>query len=363
MQRTAQAIIDLDALEHNFKLARRFAGNSKLMCVIKANAYGHGMLPVADRLHAADGFAVACVEEALALRWHGIEKPVTVFQGYRDKKELELCAAQRFWPVVHHEAQLHLLSSSPPPMPLTVWLKISTGMNRLGFAPGEVLPLWRRLSAMKVIKEVKLMTHMARADEDARNADRGEIDFTDRQIQAFGDCTAGLQAERSQANSATLVAWPEARAEWVRPGIMLYGASPFLPGCGPDLDLKPVMKLTSRVIAINAHKQGDPIGYGGTWICPRDMKIAVIAIGYGDGYPRGVDADTPVLIQGRRAGIVGRVSMDLLTVDLKGVDARVGDEAVLWGPGLPVDEIARHANTISYELLCHVSNRVHYEYR
>jgi alanine racemase len=361
MQRTAQAVIDLSALEHNFNLARRFAGNSRLMCVIKANAYGHGMLQVADRLHRADGFAVASVDEALALRRHGVEKPVTVFQGFRDEQHLRVCAGETFWPVVHHENQLRLLSSFTAATPLTVWLKISTGMNRLGFAPVEARSLWDCLKSLPAVREIKLMTHMARADEGAQ--DRGQDDFTGRQLEVFEACTAGLQAERSMANSATLVGWPKARAEWVRPGIMLYGASPFLPGGGPELDLKPVMKLTSRVIAVNAHKQGDPVGYGGDWVCPRDMKVAVVAIGYGDGYPRGIGADTPVLIQGRRAGIVGRVSMDLLTVDLKEIDAGVGDEAVLWGPGLPVDEIARQANTIAYELLCNVSNRVQYEYR
>lgn len=363
MQRTAQAIIDLGALEHNFNIARRFAGNSRLMCVIKANAYGHGMLPVADRLHAADGFAVACVDEALALRWHGIEKPVTVFQGFHSERELQLCAAKNFWPVVHHEKQLQLLASFTAVAPLTVWLKISTGMNRLGFAPEETLSLWKRLQSLTAVGEVKLMTHMARADEGVPGESQASSDFTRRQIESFAACAAGLQAERSLANSAALVDWPASRAEWVRPGIMLYGASPFMPGCGPDLDLKPVMKLTSRVIAINTHKSGDPIGYGGTWTCPRDMKIAIVAIGYGDGYPRGIDADTPVLIQERRARIVGRVSMDLLTVDLQGIDAGVGDEVILWGPGLSVDEIAQHANTISYELLCSISNRVHYEYR
>lgn len=363
MQRTARAVIDLSALEHNFNLARRFAGNSKLICVVKANAYGHGMLPVVDRLHRADGFAVACVDEALVLRWHGIEKPVTVFQGFRNERELHLCAAKKFWPVVHHERQLLLLASFQTETPLTVWLKISTGMNRLGFAPEEARSLWQRLKALKAVGEVKLMTHMARADEGAQCEPQDTADFTQRQIERFSACITGLQTESSLANSAALVGWPASRAEWVRPGIMLYGASPFLPGCGPELDLRPAMKLASRIIAINVHKQGDPIGYGGTWTCPRDMKIAVVAIGYGDGYPRGVDADTPVLIHGRRAGIVGRVSMDLLTVDLKGINARIGDEAILWGPGLPVDEIARHANTIAYELLCSVSNRVQYEYR
>jgi alanine racemase len=363
MQRTAQAIIDLGALEHNFNIARQFAGNSKLMCVIKANAYGHGMLPVADRLHAGDGFAVACVDEALALRWHGIEKPVTVFQGFHNERELQLCAAKKFWPVVHHEKQLRLLASFQTGMPITVWLKISTGMNRLGFAPGKAKSLWRRMKALKAVGEVKLMTHMARADEGAQGELQISNDFTRRQIESFTASTKGLQAERSLANSAALVDWPASRGEWVRPGIMLYGASPFLPGCGSDLNLKPVMKLTSRVIALNTHRQGDPVGYGGTWVCPHDMTVAVVAIGYGDGYPRGVVAGTPVLIRGRRAVIVGRVSMDLLTVDLQGIDAKVGDEVVLWGPGLSVDEIARHANTISYELLCNVSNRVHYEYR
>jgi alanine racemase len=232
-------------------------------------------------------------------------------------------------------------------------------MNRLGFRPEDTPAVWERLRGNASIRQVRLMTHMARADE---GRGRG-ADPTALQLQLFDSVTVGLDTERSLANSAALIDWPEARRDWVRPGIMLYGASPFLPGRGPKLDLKPVMTLRSRVIAINERKRGEPVGYGGGWVCSKDMPVGAVAIGYGDGYPRHIEAATPVLVNGKRAPIVGRVSMDLLTVDLSALDAAVGDEVSLWGEGLPVDQIAAHADTIAYELLCNVYGRVHYEYR
>jgi alanine racemase len=357
--RTARAIIDLNALRHNYREVRRFAPQSRVMCVIKANAYGHGMAEVARALPQADGFAVACLDEALQLRSQGIRQPLTVFQGFQSVEDLQLCRRHGLWPVIHHVSQLEILADEGAAMaPLEVWLKVATGMNRLGFRPEDTPAVWERLRGNASIRQVRLMTHMACADE---GRGRG-ADPTALQLQLFDSVTAGLDAERSLANSAALIDWPEARRDWVRPGIMLYGASPFLPSRGPKLDLKPVMTLHSRVIAINERKRGEPVGYGGSWVCSKDMPVGAVAIGYGDGYPRHIEAATPLLVNGKRAPIIGRVSMDLLTVDLSTLHAGVGDEVSLWGEGLPVDQIAAHASTIAYELLCNVYGRVHYEY-
>lgn len=360
--RTARAIIDLNALRHNYREVRRYAPDSRVMCVIKANAYGHGMTEAAHALPQADGFAVACLDEALQLRGHGIRQPLTVFQGFQSTEDLQLCRRHGLWPVVHHPSQLEILDAQEAVgEPLEVWLKIATGMNRLGFRPEEAAAVWRHLREHGLLRRVRLMTHLARADEG--RAEESGNDPTLQQLRLFDRVGTGLDAERSLANSAALIDWPEARREWVRPGIMLYGVSPFLPGRGPALNLQPVMMLQSRLIAINARKRGEPVGYGGVWVCPRDMRVGVVAIGYGDGYPRHVEQGTPVLVQGKRVPVIGRVSMDLLTVDLSGMEARVGDEVILWGKGLPVDEIAQHAATIAYELLCNVHGRVHYEYQ
>lgn len=359
--RTARAVIDLNALRYNYREVRRCAPKSRILCVIKANAYGHGMVEVARALPEADGFAVACVDEALELRSSGIKQPLTVFQGFQSAEELQLCRQHGLWPVVHHSSQLEILRAGNTGKPFEVWLKVATGINRLGFRPEEAQVVWQQLRNVADLRQIRLMTHMARADEG--KGDAANPDPTILQLRLFDEVAAGLNAECSLANSAALVGWPEAQREWVRPGIMLYGASPFLLSRGPSLSLKPVMTLQSRLIAINTRKRGDPVGYGGMWVCPADMPVGAVAIGYGDGYPRHIDEGTPVLLNGKQAPIIGRVSMDLLTVNLSGSNAAVGDEVTLWGEDLPVDVIARHADTISYELLCNVYGRVHYEYR
>lgn len=357
--RTARAVIDLNALRHNYREVRRYAPDSRIMCVIKANAYGHGMVEAARALPQAEAFAVASLDEALQLRQGGIQQPITVFQGFQSAEALQLCRRHGLWPVVHHASQLEILAASPG-SPLEVWLKIATGMNRLGFRPEDGQAVWRQLSNNASLRQVRMMTHLARADE-GRAED--VHDPTMLQLRLFESVTAGLDVERSLANSAALIDWPEARRDWVRPGIMLYGASPFLPGRGPALNLKPVMTLQSRLIAVNARKRGEPVGYGGRWVCPADMPVGAVAIGYGDGYPRHVEQGTPVLVNGKQVPVIGRVSMDLLTVDLSATQARVGDEVTLWGQGLPVEVIARHADTIPYELLCSVYGRMHYVYQ
>jgi alanine racemase len=356
--RIACAEINLSALRHNFNLVREYAAHSSIMCVIKANAYGHGMLEVAETLSEADGFAVACVDEAIVLRRNGVNVPVTVFQGFANSAELAACAEFNLRPLVHCEAQLKSLQDTKRQRPASVWLKLSSGMNRLGFPCEQAGTFWQAINRMDGIQRVGLMTHMACADEGP------DSDFTHRQIERFFAGTQSLNGEKCLANSATLLGWPPAQADWVRPGIMLYGASPFLPGIAHDClgRLQPVMRLTSQLIAINHCRKNDSVGYGASWTCPEDMPVGVVAAGYGDGYPRHIDAHASVSINNRRAAIIGRVSMDLLTVDLRNMHVAVGDEVVLWGPEVPVDEIAGSAETIAYELTCSVTGRVHYRY-
>lgn len=360
MERTALATIDLAALKHNLGIVRRYAPQSKVLAVIKANAYGHGLLPVAKALSDADGFAVACLSEALALR-RVTSQRIVVLQGFQSADELIGFSDNKLEPVLHQQWQLDaVLQSVVLGQPLSVWLKLGTGMHRLGL-DADSLPEGLRgiLSALQTnnnVFGVQLMTHMACAD----NRSDG---FTVLQLQEFARLTDNFELPRSVANSATLVGWSESRLEWLRPGIMLYGVNPFDEGVGVELDLQPVMKLSTRLIAVDECKKGDMVGYGGHWVCPRDMRIGVAAIGYGDGYPRHAPNGTTVLVGGRRASVVGRVSMDMLTLDLSECeDANVGAEVTLWGGGLPVEEVAAVAGTIAYELLCSVYGRVNYEY-
>lgn len=357
MTRSAEARIDLSALRHNFQRVRQSAPTSRVLAVIKANAYGHGMLRVAQALDAADAFAVARLDEALVLRAAGIDKPIVLLEGFTTSDELAALAQHGLETVVHNEFQIALLEQNSTPKPIPVWLKIDTGMHRLGIAPDNTSAAWNRLqSCAAVAKPIRFMTHFANSDlrGDARNA---------AQIAQFTAALAGLQGERSSANSAAILALPETHTEWVRPGIMLYGVSPFTDGHAQDEDLRPVMTLSTQLIAVNHHRKGDAIGYGGEWVCPEDMPVGVAAIGYGDGYPRHARAGTPVLIDGVRAPLIGRVSMDMITLDLRALpDAKIGTPVVLWGEGLPVEEIAECAETIAYQLLCGVSARVRSTY-
>jgi alanine racemase len=329
MTRPTRALIDIEALRANLRRVRAAAPGSRVLAVIKANGYGHGLVRSASALREADGFGVVSVEEGVVLYHH------------------------RLSVVVHDERQLRILERSSLPRPLTVWLKVDTGMHRLGFAPGQVQEAWRRLSnCASVAPRIRLMTHLACADEP-------ETPTTAEQLRLFAVATAGLQGERSIANSAAILRLPGAHADWVRPGIMLYGASPFAGTVAADEGLRPAMSFMSRIIAVNHLRRGERVGYGGTWVCPEDMPVGVVAVGYGDGYPRNIAPNTSVWLRGRRAAIVGRVCMDMLCVDLRGFpDAGVGDEVELWGPNLPVEEVARSASTIPYELLCGVAPRV-----
>ncbi len=353
MRRVARALIDLQALRHNLARVRSLAPVSRVMAVIKADAYGHGMLSVAQALEQADGFAVTCVAEALYLRDAGIRHPLLVLQGFADADDLSAIAENGISAVVHEPAQLRLLESTIVKKPIDVWLKVDTGMHRLGFPPADIQWIYQRLSALSTVCGAPtVMTHLAYADDrvDPR---------TQLQLAQFDQIVATLKVESSIANSAAVLSLPASHRQWVRPGIMLYGSSPFLDGDAVQDGLKPAMTLQAPLIAIKRCQRGDTVGYGGSYTCPEDMPIGVAAIGYGDGYPRHAPSGTPVLVADNRAQLVGRVSMDMITIDLRNIKApKVGDQVIAWGHGLSVDEVARHAGTISYEILCNAGHCV-----
>jgi alanine racemase len=323
------------------------------MAVVKANAYGHGLVPTALCLADADAFAVARLEEALALRGAGVRKPIVLLEGVFNAEQLAEAARQNLEIVVHEREQLALLERAPAGHRFVVWLKIDTGMNRLGFRATQVEAALAALTSMgERLHELRLLTHFASADEH-------DNPLTGHQLAQFAHLSRGLTFARSLANSAAIFAQPAVHAEWVRPGLALYGVSPFADQVGGALGLAAAMRLVTTVIAVREVPAGETVGYGGTWRAARDSRVAIVAGGYGDGLPRSLPNGTPVLVHGQRAALAGRVSMDMIAVDVTGVDAvQVGDTAVLWGPELPVEEIAAHAGTISYELLCGVSQRV-----
>lgn len=354
--RPAQARIDLQALQHNFRRVRALAPDSKVMAIIKANAYGHGLVQVAQALSGADAFGVVCIEEAISLREAGIGRRIVLLEGLFGEDDLALIHGYQLDVVIHHASQLEILERSQLLQPLHVWLKIDSGMHRLGFAADQVMAVSERLKKLPMLGSLGYMSHFACADEPQNSA-------TQIQLERFNEVCADLAGERSLANSAAVLAWPATHYDWVRPGIMLYGSSPFPEKSAAELELQPVMTLASSLIAVNLHRKGDAIGYGGDWTCPADMPVGVAAIGYGDGYPRHAPAGTPLLVNGKRTPLIGRVSMDMICIDLRLLpDAKVGDEVILWGAGLAVDEVAQQAGTIAYELLCGVASRVHFSY-
>lgn len=353
MARAATALIDLDALRHNLQRVREAAPGRYVMAIIKANGYGHGMVRVARAMANADAFGVASIDEAIVLREAGIETPITLLEGFFEAQELALIQHHRLGVVIHHAAQLDILEAHPLSTPIPTWLKIDSGMHRLGFAPEKAQDAWRRLKACRwVANPIRLMTHLASADD--RHSPQ-----TLRQLECFSAAIAGIEGERGIANSAGILGWPQTHADWVRPGIMLYGVSPFIDGVAVDDGLKLVMTLTSKLISVNRFKKADAIGYAASWVCPQDMPVGVVAIGYGDGYPRHAAPGTPVLVNGKRVPLIGRVSMDMISVDLSSQpSAQIGDPVTLWGQGLPVEEVAHCASTIPYQLLCGVTQRV-----
>ncbi len=349
---TVEAYINLSSLKYNLEQVKLLAPNSQVSAVIKANAYGHGLVRTAKALSDVDGFSVARLDEAKLLRDAGLDQPIVILEGFSDTQDLQEISHYSLQVVVHHVFQLEILESAQLPTPIDVWLKIDSGMHRLGIKPGQAQSAWWRLQDANSVAIVRLMTHLASSDEFSSEQ-------TNKQTRCFQAATAGLQAERSIANSAGIIHWPDTHANWVRPGIMLYGVSPILGKIAGDFNLKPVMTLKSQIISINQFREGDPIGYGASWVCPEDMPIGVVACGYGDGYPRHAQLGTPVLIRGQRVPLIGLVSMDSICVDLRGIDdIDIGEEVTLWGDGLPVEEVAQHASTVAYELLCGVSQRV-----
>ena len=347
-QRSARIRIDGEALEHNLGRVKACAPGSKIMAVIKANAYGHDVLLAAARLQSADGFALAMPLEAVALRQAGFSHPLVVLQGFASGDELSLCAEYDLQPVVHQQWQAELLQAANG-LRVDVWLKIDTGMHRLGVPPQSVDSVYRMLESAKAVGDIRFMSHFA-------NADDPQHPLNNKQLDSFFKAISNYGAERSIANSAAIISNSDSHLEWVRPGIMLYGTSPLLGRSAQELDLEPVMQFETRLAAVQHIRQGEAIGYGSTWQCPQDMAVGVVAAGYGDGYPRHAPSGTPVWINGQLCPTVGRVSMDSVCVDLRGVEARHGDRAVLWGRELSVDTVASHAGTISYELLCHAGN-------
>ncbi len=351
-------MIDTAALQHNLSRVRELAPGCRVLAVIKANAYGHGLVTAAEALGGADGLAVARMGEALALREAGCRSRIVLLQGMRDAGELDAAARHGFEPFIHQEWQVGLLESFRGPQILRVWLKIDSGMHRLGFAPAEVPAIAARLSACRAVAQpFALATHLA-------DAERTGTAETADQLAVFSTATSGLPGERSIANSAGLVAWPAARADWVRPGIMLYGISPFADQTGADLGLLPAMSFETEVIALREVAAGERVGYGGAWTAPGDARIAVAAVGYGDGYPRSAGNGTPVTVAGRPARVAGRPSMDMLTIDVTGLPGvAVGDRVELWGHEVPIERVAVAAGTIPYELTCRVGRRVTFSTR
>lgn len=320
------------------------------MAVIKANGYGHGLMRVAEALAAADGFTLLDIQDAVRLREAGYRQTILLLEGFFSAEDLEVIAAYDLSCVIHSAWQIELLDAYPRRAALDVWLKVNSGMNRLGFTPQQVAAAMERLRRHPAVREITLMTHFANADEA-----RGVAG----QLALFNDLAAPYRLARSLANSAALLRYPETHGDWVRPGIMLYGSSPFADVSAQQLGLRPAMTLGSRIIATQELRAGDEVGYGALFRAEHPMRIGVVACGYADGYPRHAPNGTPVLVDGQRTVILGRVSMDMLYVDLGALpQAGVGSTVTLWGAGLPVEEVARAAGTIGYELMCALTARV-----
>ncbi len=351
--RTATAVIDLHALSNNYRLIQSLSPDAKVLAVLKANGYGHGLERIANALPDADAFGVARLDEALALRSAGIEKPIVLLEGFFAKEDIETLALNNLETIVHNEQQLDAIMNAELTKPLKVWLKIDTGMHRLGINPEQLPYFYRALSqSNNVEKPIVLMSHLASADEKNNAA-------TPKQMALFDELTANFRLEKSLANSAGVLLWPQSHYQWIRPGLLLYGVSP-LPSDIKVAGIAPVMTLQSSLISVREITAGEAVGYSGAWISEKNTTIGVVAIGYGDGYPRHAPNGTPVMINGRRVPLIGRVSMDMISVDLgQQSQDQVGDIATLWGKGLAVEEVAAFATTIPYELLCNITRRVH----
>lgn len=350
--RPLRARIHLDAIQHNYRLAKQCAPAARALAVIKANAYGHGAVRVGQTLAPeADGFAVACVAEALELRESGIRNPILLLEGVFSPEEILLADRAGLAMVVHCQQQLDWVLAARPARPLECWIKIDSGMHRVGFAPGDFTAAYARLRDCPHVAAIRAMTHFARADEPQHPC-------TVEQVGVFDGALAGLPVPCSLANSAAILAWPQTHRDWVRPGIMLYGASPFAEADARAAALRPAMTLESALISIRDLSPGEPVGYGGRFVCDRPMRIGVVAVGYADGYPRHAKDGTPVAVDGQLTRVIGRVSMDMITVDLTAIDnPRLGDSVELWGDRVAASEVARWSDTIAYQLFTGIGRR------
>lgn len=350
---TATACINEQALQHNFAVIKQKTPSANVLAVLKANAYGHGLAHIAKKLINANAFGVARIDEALALRGSGVIKPIVLLEGFFCQQELEILSVNNLEVVIHNNKQLEALCNAQLDNPIKVWLKVDTGMHRLGIAPDEFEHFYRQLKTSENVQDdIIIMSHLACADDQQSLVTR-------QQLTTFLALNVDNNVSRSMANSAGICAWPQSHFNWVRPGIMLYGVSPLLDQTADQLNLQPVMTLQSSLIAVRKIAAGDTVGYGASWQSDKPTTIGTVAIGYGDGYPRHAENGTPVLINGRIVPLVGRVSMDMITVDLGDNSTdEIGDVVTLWGEGLPIEHIAKSASTIAYELLCNITQRV-----
>lgn len=364
MPRPTSANIHADALRHNLGVLRAMAPGSRVLAVVKADGYGHGLERVAKALSTADAFGVACLSDAERLRAAGHLQPIVWLSGFSAPEDLPRLRQLNVETVLHDASQLAILEQTEVARSdegsIRCWLKIDTGMHRLGLAPEAVEDAHARLRALPgVDDDIVLMTHFACSDAFPGTCeDDGQ---TRSQLDAFAAATEGLPGPRSLANSAAVLGWPASHGDWIRPGGALYGMSLVAGRPGSEFGLRPAMTLSTRLLAVKRVRRGECVGYGAAWTCPEDMPVGVAAIGYADGYPRHAPAGTPALVNGRPAQVIGRVSMDLMTLDLRGCpEARSGDPVTLWGEGLPIEVVAEAAGTIAYELACSVTRRVRF---
>jgi alanine racemase len=350
MPRPIRAVVRASALRHNLQVAREAAGEAKVWAVVKANAYGHGLERAARALAAADGFALLDFQEAVRLRLAGVTKPILMLEGFFRPLDVNLLFKYGLTPVIHNPDQVELLKHMDFPATLDLYLKVNSGMNRLGFGVDQVRLMYNALRLHPRVGSITLMTHFADAEGPGGVHD---------QLRWFNELVHSLDAPRSLANSAALLRFKEAREGWVRPGIMLYGCSPFPDWSAEEIGLQPAMTLSSELIAVQDLAAGERVGYGFTYEAKEAMTLGVVACGYADGYPRHAPTGTPVLVKGRRTRLIGRVSMDMMCVDITAIEeAYIGTPVTLWGEGLPADEVAAAAGTVSYELLCALAPRV-----
>lgn len=353
MTRIVNAEISVAALNHNYQRVKEISNGRRVMAMVKANGYGHGLIPVSKALTAADALGVARLEEGVLIAEAGVRTPVALMEGCFSDEELKTAVHYHFQIVVHAPYQVAdlLKCKSIQDAPFNIWLKINTGMNRLGFTRSQFEAAYDALKNQKHINIIGFMTHFAQADEVNEQA-------TATQYQLFEEIVGQRPGLRSAANSAAILGWPHTHVDWVRPGLMLYGASPFPDKTASDLGLKPVMRLTTEIIAIHDLNAGDQIGYGGVYRCDKPQRIAVAAIGYGDGYPWGA-IGAPVYVEGVLTKTLGRVSMDMVAVDISHIpNANLRSEVELWGPSVPVEMVAKICKTLPYELFTRLTRRV-----